>query len=94
MHRVRDLEIDSDREFDRRNHRVQKAAWVGMMLFVLAGLAGLLGHGPLSQARVRATGLEVRYHRFERFQTPSSITILDPQGTAVPRPMALWLDAT
>ena len=50
-HRVGDLEISPDLNFQRRSWAMQRFAWVVLALFILAALLGLFGPGPLSQTR-------------------------------------------
>jgi hypothetical protein len=62
------LEIDEDIHQQRKVWRIERISWGIMALFTLAGLSGLLGHGPLSSTILNdpASGLLVRYERFER----------------------------
>ncbi|MBI5668021.1 MAG: hypothetical protein HZC41_08415 [Chloroflexi bacterium] len=76
--RVGDLEIGQDLEFQRRAWAVQRVAWIGMLLFIIAALLGLLGDsGPLSNATAgsEADGLQIQYHRFMRQGKPMSLTV-------------------
>lgn len=89
-----DLQIDQDFELERATWKFQKVGWVAMVAFVAAGLAGLLGHGPLSGATAgRGGSLEVRYQRFERLQAPTAIEILLRSRPVQPGTMGLWMDA-
>ena len=61
------LEINEDLQFQRRDWFLQRVGWCVLGLLLLAGLAGLLGPGPLSRTtRTDGRGLEVRYERFVR----------------------------
>ncbi len=62
------LEIDEDIQQQRKVWLIERISWGIMALFMLAGLSGLLGHGPLSSTILNdpAAGLLVRYERFER----------------------------
>ncbi len=46
-----DLEINEDLEFQYRAWKRQKTAWRIMVLVLLSALMGLLGDGPLSDAK-------------------------------------------
>lgn len=72
------LELDEDLPHQRREWTVQRVGWVVMALVVLAALAGLLGHGPLSQATARSDDgtVSVEYDRFERLQSPGRYAVL------------------
>jgi hypothetical protein len=61
------IEIDEDLRFQRRDWFFQRIGWCALAIVLLAGLAGLLGPGPLSQrTRSDGRGLEIRYERFIR----------------------------
>lgn len=83
--RVGRAEIGDDKIFERRWCVAQRIAWAALALFVLAGLAGVFGRGPVSQARARSdSGLaQVEYQRFGRFETPATLTVeIDPRAQA------------
>jgi len=74
---VGDLEIHQDLPFERRNWRAQRIGWAVIGLFVLAGLAGLFGRGPLASAtRTSQRGaLRVDYERFTRHGSPAELRV-------------------
>jgi hypothetical protein len=90
----RGIQIDEDLAFQRRSWRAQSLG-LALMAVVLAGaLLGLLGaEGPFSQGEARAAGLSVRYSRFGRRLSPSTLQVrLDPsrvRGDVV----SLWISA-
>jgi hypothetical protein len=73
--RVGSLEINQDLGFLAKAWKVQRIGWVIMVLLLLAGLAGLLGSGPLSRATAGADGdpVQVQYERFARYRTPTEL---------------------
>lgn len=77
MKRVGDLVIDQDLTFQEREWRVQRAAWVALLLVVVFGLLGVFGTGPISSATAAdAEGtLSVDYQRFVRNHGRTSITL-------------------
>ncbi len=92
VRRVGDLDIDEDDEFQRRTWKVQRHAWAGMGLIVVAALSGLFGVGPLSRGEVgdEAGPLAIRYPRFGRLgaSTPLEFRFRPgPSGEA-----RIWLD--
>lgn len=75
--RTDDIEAGCDPEFESRWWRVQRIVWVILVLILLAGVAGLFGHGPLSEATAHPprSQLRVRYDRLARRETPSSLKL-------------------
>jgi hypothetical protein len=72
------LQINEDLQFQRRDWFLQRVGWCALGLLLLAGLAGLLGPGPLSRmTRTDGRGLEVGYERFvrENAQTDLSFSV-------------------
>lgn len=74
--RIGDLDIAQDLEHQRREWVIERIGWAIMALILLAALAGLLGSGPLSNARIDHPGshLSAEYNRFERYQSPTKRT--------------------
>jgi hypothetical protein len=92
MPRVGDLEIQQDLEHERREWMVQKIGWTILSLLWLAGLAGLFGSGPLSEATASGPGLRLEYDRFARYTAPVDLRLhLGPPVTAHPK-IRLWVD--
>jgi hypothetical protein len=72
-----ELEVGFSSDFETRWHRYELAGRVVLGAVVLAGLAGLLGSGPLSHHRMRLpTGslAAVDFEPIARFGTPTQIT--------------------
>jgi hypothetical protein len=83
--RTEDIEAGCDPAFEQRWWRIQRTVWVILVLLLLAGLAGVFGHGPLSEATVHPPGsqLQVHYDRLARRETPSSLRLqLDKNALA------------
>lgn len=94
-HRVGDLEIAEDMDFERRDWTVERVGWVVMLLLAVAALLGLLGPGPLTRMTVGERGgpLTVEYYRFERVENPSTLKVnLVPP--AEEDELKLWVDRT
>ncbi len=90
--RVGDLEVAQDLGFQRREWRVQRVAWVVLAAVLAAGLAGLLGSGPLAQASAEADGLSVRYDRIMRDRAPSEVRFTLAPGLAAGGEAEIWID--
>lgn len=77
------LELEDDARFHRRMWRVQRMGWFLMQLVVLAGLAGMLGSGPLSRAVAEHPGgLRIEHMRFVRAEAPQTMRVhLPPSAT-------------
>lgn len=65
---MRDLQLDDDVEFHRREWRMERAGAMALMVFTVAAAGGAFGDGPLSHARASAGDgrLVVEYDRFVR----------------------------
>jgi hypothetical protein len=59
--------------------RVRRVGWLGMVLLMLAGFAGLLGGGPMSRAEVR---LRIEHARFARAEAPQTLQAHIPAPAA------------
>jgi hypothetical protein len=76
-------EIGEDEGFERRWQIAQRIAWLFLAVFVIAGLAGVFGRGPISSIRAAsASGLAtVEYDRFARFEAPAVLKVsVDPHA--------------
>lgn len=84
------LEIEEDLEAQRIIWLFERLGWAGLSLFVLAGLLGAFGGGSASQADARDMSgrLTVRFERFARVDTP---TTLEVRVTGAQQRDLLWL---
>jgi hypothetical protein len=72
----RRLQVSEDLRFQHRDWIVQRIGWTALALILLAGLAGLLGPGPLSNAEVGNNGsLKVQYERFVRHGSKTELRV-------------------
>ena len=93
-HRVGDIEVAQDLEFQRHEWVLQRALWVAIAILLLAALAGLFGSGPLSRAEAVTTGLALDYERLARRHAPHELTVeVGPEATT-DGTVALWIDQT
>lgn len=70
------LELEADRDFERRERLVRRTGTWAMSAFLIAAAAGLFGSGPLSSAETRSTDSAL-VARFERFTRNRATTVLD-----------------
>jgi hypothetical protein len=91
------LNLEEDEVFRRRFYRAQRVVWAAMILFLLAGMLGLLGGaGPLvyNVAGTNANGLAVDYPRFLRNRAPIDLVIhVDAESTTSGR-VSIEIDRT
>lgn len=72
-----EIQVGFDLHFEQRWWRFERIAWIAMALFLILGLSGLLGRGPLTKAEAGAPGtpLRIQYERVVHFRSPSKITL-------------------
>lgn len=95
LKKVGSIEIDEDMDFQRASWKVQRAGWVLMLLFIITGLLGLFGNGPISSARAgdEASTLLVEYDRFLRVHAPTAAMFRIGNDAALPdSTVRLWVD--
>src|SRR4051794_40698086 len=92
--RVRDLEIEQDLAYQRREWAFERVGWLLLGLLLLAALVGLLGRGPLSNTTAGDPGgpLRVEYQRFLRHRSTSTLRVHLGPNAARGNEAHLWLD--
>jgi hypothetical protein len=72
-----EVAVGEDLDFQRKWWRFENAAWVVFTLIIVLDLAGLFGRGPIAKAERRSPdgGIDVKYERIERTESPSILTI-------------------
>jgi hypothetical protein len=69
-------DVDEDLAFQLKDWRVQRAGWAVLTLILAAGLSGLFGPGPLSNATASdGYALHVQYERFVRHGGQTNLTV-------------------
>jgi hypothetical protein len=80
------IDLDTQSGFERRWHVFEIGCWVVMAAVVLAAVAGILGKGPLAQAKASSAGNEasVTYQRFSHYMAPGRYEIaFGPLGSTI-----------
>lgn len=92
VHRVGDIEIDQDHDFQRISWRLQRILWGIMAAMIAAGLLGLFGSGPLSRGSAGEPGapLRVDYPRFGRYQSSENLEFRVDAGRS--GEARIWID--
>jgi hypothetical protein len=63
-----ELEIDENLKLQERGWIIQRIGWLLMAVFVLSGLLGLFGEGPLSKKIITAGNQKLEYQKFSRHE--------------------------
>jgi hypothetical protein len=73
----RQLKLEEDEAFQKAEWRIQRIGWFVWAAILVAGLAGLLGTGPLSNAEATTPGgdLTVAYDRFLHYHQPGVLEV-------------------
>ena len=89
---ARDLEVEQDLVFQRREWLVQRVAWAVLALLLLLGFGGAFGDGPLARRTLRSPDgrLVATVARFERHRSPSAVVlrVRPEQGEGT---VAVWM---
>src|SRR5687768_15141530 len=93
---VHDLLTPQHQTAVRREYWVERVAWTGMVLILLAALLGAFGPGLLSDRRVVSAdgSLSVEYSAIERYQAESVLVIRVERDPAAGRPVLVTLSRT
>jgi hypothetical protein len=73
--KVEDAEIGQNLDFERHWSKVQNIAWIVFAAFLLGGLLGVFGKGPLAKATAGTSQdpFYAQYDRFARYMTTSNL---------------------
>ena len=95
LKKIGSIEINQDLDFQRQSWKVQRVAWVLMLLVALGGLTGLFGRGPLASAELgeKASPLHVEYERFLRLYAPAKLTVyIGSSAIRADSTVKFWID--
>jgi hypothetical protein len=75
------LDVNEHMRFQRQEWRVERIGWVCVWGFMAAGLAGLVGRGPISSTKVESGAVTLEYHRLTHITQPEELKLrLRPKG--------------
>lgn len=77
------LELEEDRDFERRERFVRRVGTWALSAFLIAAAAGLFGSGPLSTAEASSSDsvLVARFERFTRNRATATLDLMLRSGT-------------
>jgi hypothetical protein len=84
LKRISGIDIDQDIEYQWREWRIHRIAWVVLALILLGGVLGVFGQGPLANAGAGDPGsaLALEYQRLDRYKAPTQLTVSVGPNTA------------
>ena len=75
LREIGDIQLNEDMRFLRREWRAQRVGWIAMLVFLVLGLAGVLGRGPVSKAeRGDRASFGVSYERIIRHAAETEVS--------------------
>jgi hypothetical protein len=91
--RAGEIDVGMSEEFEQRWWRIEKIGWGVMLVFVLLGLSGLFGRGPLSRTTAEAPdgSASVKYERYAHNHTPSEVAVTLRRAALQPPHATVWL---
>lgn len=68
-----EVAVGDDLEFQRRWGIAERIIWAVLVIFLLLSFLGVFGRGPLAHTSYAssASGMSIKYERFQRFGSPS-----------------------
>ena len=91
----RELQVERDPDFQRRDWRFQRIGWGLMIAVIVAAFAGLLGGGPIAHRRIASadSSLVIEYDRIIRYAAASSMRLHVRTPAASPDGFTrIWFD--
>ena len=91
-----DLAVGTNRNFQKKWWYFERAFWLFLILFVVAGFIGLMGRGPLSRGEAASPDglVQVQYERFARYKTPSLISVKISPEAIHNNAVRFWVSTT
>lgn len=88
-----ELSVGENLDFQRRWWRFEHVVWVVFTLIVALDIAGVFGRGPVAKVHKSTPdgAMNLTYERFQRFQTPSIISIHFGPNAVRDGKLQLWV---
>jgi hypothetical protein len=85
-----DLELENANPDNPVTWVLQRAGWVGMLLLIVAAIAGIFGTGLFERARIEREGFNVSYSRFQRTTVTKLLEVTVRESRA--EVTRIWID--
>lgn len=88
-----ELSVGEDLDFQRRWWRFEHAVWIVFTVIVALDVAGVFGRGPVAKVHESTPdgAMNLTYEQFQRFQTPSIISIHFGPNAVRDGKLQLWV---
>jgi hypothetical protein len=70
-----EIEISEEHDHHRRAEAIRKVGRVGMLVIVVAGVSGALGHGPVSKRSAASAHVKMEYEGLARYNAPQKLKL-------------------
>lgn len=92
-HKVNGLEIDQDLDFQEKEWKVERVAWIALLLIFVLAVLGVFGTGWLSSAIASSEddALAMDYERFVRHDGEASLEIRVRPDQVIEGQIELWI---
>lgn len=89
----RELSVGEDLDFQRRWWRFEHVVWIAFTVILALDIAGVFGRGPVAKVHKSTPdgAMTMTYERFQRFQTPSIISIHFGPNAVRDGKLQLWV---
>jgi hypothetical protein len=89
-----DSEVGSNIQFEHNWWKTETIISGVLSLFVLLGLLGAFGQGPLSKVKAQQDGFTSEYERFTRYRTPTEIVVRLPKEALQAGHVEIWMSGS